>query len=214
MTPDAMADEPEEPLMAAVKSGDQAAWQQLIDHYEGRLQAFARSRLGSVQTAEDVVQDTFNGFFTSLEHYDSRRTPVESWLFRICENRIKDQLRRQGRRPLAAQAGQGESPDDPLARLTGGRVASSIALSVERKHGEEVAICSAVSQAIRRWKSRGDWRKLRCIELLFVAGAANREVADKTGLSEQQVANYKSEFLGKLKSALATHDRDDNLPDG
>lgn len=214
MNPDDPADESEEALMVAVRAGDQSAWQQLIDHYEGRLQAFARGRLGSVQTAEDVVQETFNGFFTSLGNYDSRRTPVESWLFRICENRIKDQLRRQGRRPLAAQASSGDPPDDPLSRLTGGRVASSIARSVERKHGEEAAICAAVSQAIRRWKRRGDWPKLRCIELLFVAGVANHEVAAKTGLTEQQVANYKSEFLGKLKSALAPHDRADKLPGG
>ena len=80
--------------------------------------------------------------------------------------------------------------------------ASSIARSVERKRLEETAIVNAMSESIARWKQKGEWSKLQCLELLLVAGLPNREVAEKTGLTEQQVANYKSDFLIRLRSTL------------
>jgi RNA polymerase sigma-70 factor (ECF subfamily) len=100
------------------------------------------------------------------------------------------------------QVGHGGEVDDPTIGIIGGRVASSIARSVERKRLEETAIVNAMSESITRWKQKGEWTKLKCLELLLVAGLPNREVAEKTGLTEQQVANYKSDFLIRLKSTL------------
>jgi RNA polymerase sigma-70 factor (ECF subfamily) len=191
----------EDPLVSAVRAGDPAAWQALIERFEGRLHAFARSRIGDRDLSEDIVQETFIGFLTSLPNYDSRR-PLEGYLFSICAYKIADHLRRQGRRPVL-HMGHGSDENDPVARLTGGRVASSIARSVERKQLEESAVARAIAEAIARWKQNGDWTKLKCLELLLVVGLPNREVAEKTGLTEQQVANYKSDFLIRLKSTLA-----------
>lgn len=192
----------DDPLVTAVRNGDAAAWQTLIERYEGRLLAFARSRIGDRESSEDIVQETFIGFLTSLPNYDSRR-PLESYLFSICAYKIADHLRRQGRRPNIRSGGGGEGDsDDPMARLSGGRVASSIARSVERKRLEESAIIQAIGESVARWKEKGDWQKLKCLELLLVVGMPNREVAATTGLTEQQVANYKSDFLIRLKSTL------------
>ena len=44
-------------LVGRVRDGDEGAWKELIDRYEGRLLAFAESRLGQKQSAEDVVQE-------------------------------------------------------------------------------------------------------------------------------------------------------------
>lgn len=192
----------EDPLVTAVRGGDADAWQTLIDRFEGRLLAFVGSRIGDRTASEDIVQETFIGFLTSLPNYDGSR-PLESYLFSICAYKITDYLRRQGRRPvLVSTSGRSQSAD-PLQLPAGGRVASSMARSVERRRLEETAIREALAQSIARWKQRGDWTKLRCLELLLVSGLANREVAAQTGLSEQQVANYKSDFLLRLKSILS-----------
>lgn len=191
----------EDPLVAAVRQGDAHAWQTLIERFEGRLLAFARTRIGNREASEDLVQETFIGFLTSLPNYDSRR-PLESYLFSICAYKIADHLRRQGRRPVL-QVGHGGDADDPLASIIGGRVASSIARSVERKRLEETAIVDAIAESVARWKQKGDWTKLQCLELLLVVGLPNRDVAQKTGLSEQQVANYKSDFMIRLRSTLS-----------
>lgn len=211
MTPEDQPDRLPDALLNSVRAGDATAWRILIDRYEGRLLAFARRRLGNLETAEDVVQETLVGFLTSLPNFDDRK-PVEGYLFTICGYKIADELRRRGRRPVL-HSGRGDDSLDPVAQLTGGRVASSLARSQERKRWEERVIVDVISQTITRWKGRGDWTKLACIELLFVADAPNRQVAKKLGLTEQQVANYKSDFLGKLKSALAGRGVDDeSLP--
>ncbi len=56
-------------LIDAVRAGDQRAWHQFIERYQGRLLAFAASRLGRGGDAEDAVQETFLGFVTSLRHF-------------------------------------------------------------------------------------------------------------------------------------------------
>src|SRR5262245_37380413 len=57
-------------LITAVRKGDERAWHQLIDRYQGRLLAFARARLRQPGEAEDALQETLLGFLTSLKHYD------------------------------------------------------------------------------------------------------------------------------------------------
>ena len=41
-----------------------------------------------------------------------------------------------------------------------------------------------------------------CMELLFVRGEANKDVASALGISEQQVANFKFDFLDRLRTLV------------
>ena len=82
------------------------------------------------------------------------------------------------------------------------RPASSIARSGERRDLEEKALFEALSEQTERWRERGDWTKLMCIELLFVRGWANKEVATQLDISEQQVANFKFDFLARMRSLI------------
>jgi RNA polymerase sigma-70 factor (ECF subfamily) len=91
------------------------------------------------------------------------------------------------------------------------RVASSIARSVERKQIEEAAIRDAISEQIDRWKSGDGWTKLKAIELMFVRGMANKDVAAMLDLSEQQVANYKSDFQIRLRSIIGRMNLDESV---
>ena len=186
-------------LVARVRSGDEAAWKELIDRYEGRLLAFAESRLGQKQTAEDVVQESFLGFLVSLPNYDAA-TPLESYLFSITAHKLTDALRRAGRRPtipLLLADGEGRS-DEPAGRS---RRASSLARSAEGKGVERTVIADCLRELIAAWKSKGEWERLKCIELLFAAGLPNKEVAERMGLSQQAVANHKQFVVMKLKDA-------------
>jgi RNA polymerase sigma-70 factor (ECF subfamily) len=187
-------------LVERIRSGDQAGWKDLIERYEGRLFAFVESRLQNRSQSEDIVQEAFIGFLTSLPNYDGKR-PLEGYLFSICAYKLTDHLRREGRRPSVPLSSGGPSSGDwdvPDKR----RPASSIVRSVERRRIEEDAVVQALREQIDYWRARGDWSKIKCVELLIVRGWPNKKTAEQLDLSEQQVANFKFEFLAKMKTAL------------
>lgn len=194
-------------LIQRIRAGEQDAWSDLIDRYEGRLLAFVESRLRRRAASEDVVQETFIGFLNSLPNFDGKRS-LESYLFAICAYKLTDHLRREGRRPtLPLSASGSKSSSSDSWELPGkARGASSIARSGERRTIEEEALVKAIQTQIDHWKSRGDWGKIQCIELLMVRGWANKDVAEKLDLSEQQVANFKFDFLAKLRGSVKSQE--------
>jgi RNA polymerase sigma-70 factor (ECF subfamily) len=183
-----------------IRDGEDAAWNELIGRYEGRLLAFVESRLRDRPASEDVVQESFVGFLTSIPNYDESR-PLESYLFSIAAHKLTDHLRREGRRPTLPLTGGSSTPGDwDLAGSA--RAASSIARSGERRHLERDALVAAVSEQLAHWRKRGDWEKIKCTELLFVRGLPNKEVAVRLKTSEQTVANHKFDFLAKLRASV------------
>ena len=199
-------------LLTGVRRGEAASWERLIARYEGRLLAFAESRLGDRAAAEDVVQETFLGFLTALPNYDEQ-TPLESFLFAIAAHKLTDVLRRKGRRPALSFVLRDDSSSgtdshsgraahrEPVGRE---RKASSMARSVERRVIVERVLGDCLRGLIQAWYSRGEFERLQCVELLFVLGWSNKDVAARLGLSEQTVANHKSFVVGKLKDAATT----------
>src|ERR1700759_1329484 len=118
-------------VIRQVRAGDAEAWRRLIERFEGRLLAFVDSRLHDRAASEDVVQETFIGFLTSLPHYDEGRD-LEAYLFSIAAHKLTDHLRKQGRRPID-QFGS-DDHGRPMDEIAGSeRAASSIARSGERK---------------------------------------------------------------------------------
>lgn len=188
-------------LVDRIRAGEGDAWQQLIDRYEGRLLAYVDSRIRNRASAEDIVQEALVGFLISLPNYDGTRS-LEAYLFSICAYKLTDHLRRTGRRPAIQMHGGTRSQDGGIEPTGHARMASSIARSVERKDLESGAIRQGIAEQIARWKAEGNWTKLKAIELLFVRGWANKKVARETDLTEQQVANLKSDFQIRLRSIV------------
>ena len=184
-------------LIRQVRDGDPDSWQLLIERYEGRLRAFVDSRLHDRGASEDAVQETFIGFLTSLPHYDEGRD-LEAYLFSIAAHKLTDHLRRQGRRPID-QFGS-DDQGRPLEEVPGPfRAASSIARGDERRQAEEELLAESLGRIVGEWLERGDYVRLRCLELLIVKGWANKDVAGHLDLTEQAVASYKFQTVSRLK---------------
>lgn len=186
-------------LITRIRQGEAAAWQRLIDEFEGRMLAFANSRLKDRQLAEDVVQETFIGFLTALPNYDPS-TPLQAFLFSICAHKLTDRLRQIGRRPLLLPV-LGDDGQEPSAPSHRARRASSIARSREHRETEELVLADCMRKQIEAWRHSGELERLKCLELLLVRGLANKEVAAQLGISEQTVANHKQFLVGKLRAA-------------
>ncbi len=191
----------DELLIRRIRAGDAEAWSDLIARYEGRLLAFAESRLRRRDISEDIVQESFIGFLNSLPNYDGQR-PLESYLFTICAHKLTDHLRREGRRPAVSLAGMGSSEEGEWQLPASSRPASSIVRSGERRGLEESALVEALRQQTDHWMRRGEWRKVQCMELLFLRGKPNKEVAELLSWTEQQVANVKFDFLARMRTAI------------
>jgi RNA polymerase sigma-70 factor, ECF subfamily len=194
-------------LVRRIREGDEDAWYELIARFEGRLLAFVESRTRHRSAAEDLVQETFIGFLTSLPNFDGRR-PLEGYLFSIAAHKLIDYLRREGRRPMLplVPPSSAASSWEPAGAA---RPASSIARSGERHHLEEEALVVALGKQIEHFRQRGQWERLQCAELLFVRGWSNKAVASRLGIGEQTVANYKFEFIAALRTAV----RSQRLPE-
>jgi RNA polymerase sigma-70 factor (ECF subfamily) len=56
-----------------------------------------------------------------------------------------------------------------------------------------------MGQLVREWLTRGDFDRLRCMELLVVKGWPNKDVAKHLQITEQAVASYKFQTIARLK---------------
>jgi RNA polymerase sigma factor (sigma-70 family) len=85
----------DERLVALIRAGHDRAFEVLFDRYQSRLLAFCRHLVGSVQDAEDVLQEVFVAAHTAMLA-DERHINARPWLYRIARNRSLNFLRRPG----------------------------------------------------------------------------------------------------------------------
>ncbi len=78
----------------AVAAGDAAAFRRLIDRESPRLVRFALGMLGSLEEAEEVVQETLLSLWENASTW-TPRARIGTWLYRVCYNRAIDRLRRR-----------------------------------------------------------------------------------------------------------------------
>jgi RNA polymerase sigma-70 factor (ECF subfamily) len=187
-----MSSESDRLLVQQIRQGDPHAWDHLIARYEGRLLAFVQRRLHDRATSEDVVQETFIGFLTSLPNFDDNRE-LQTYLFTIASHKLTDHLRRTGRHPLQ------NAPDELLhLKLDDNPAASSLARSQERRTLESEAVSRCLGQLLGQWQEEGEFVRVKVLELLLVKGWANRDVAAFLKISEQQVANIRFAAVKKV----------------
>ena len=81
----------------------EAEFRELTDPHRRELQVHCYRIVGSVQDAEDLVQETLLAAWRGLDGFEGRSS-VRSWLYRIATNRCLNALRDKSRRPQEVQA--------------------------------------------------------------------------------------------------------------
>ncbi|GAA4464922.1 sigma-70 family RNA polymerase sigma factor [Phytohabitans houttuyneae] len=102
-------DPPAGELLALARSGDGEAFRRLVEPYRRELQVHCYRILGSVQDAEDLLQDTLLAAWRGIGGYEERAS-IRTWLYRIATNHCLNALRSASRRPHEYPAYRPEVP--------------------------------------------------------------------------------------------------------
>jgi RNA polymerase sigma-70 factor (ECF subfamily) len=152
---DALVNEQER--IAAANQGDEEAFAALTQPLRRELHVHCYRMLGTLDDADDALQETFLRAWRHLDSYESRAS-FRAWLYRIATNVCLTMLERRGRRhevaldqlaaPFEPRSAQGEEPMHlqpyPDRLLDDRSSGDSPASLVERWEDVELAFVAAV----------------------------------------------------------------------
>ena len=99
-------------LIARARAGNGDAFRELTEPHRRELQVHCYRMLGSLQDAEDAVQETLLAAWQGIEAFEGRAS-VRTWLYRIATNRCLNALRSASRRPAKEWDIPGVEPPEP-----------------------------------------------------------------------------------------------------
>jgi RNA polymerase sigma-70 factor (ECF subfamily) len=99
-------------LISRARAGDGEAFRGLTEPYRRELQVHCYRMLGSMQDAEDALQDTLLSAWQGLAGFEGRAS-IRTWLYRIATNRCLDARRSASRRRAKEWDVPGIEPPEP-----------------------------------------------------------------------------------------------------
>jgi len=100
-------------MFAAARAGDEGAFRGLVAPHLRELRAYCYRMAGSVDEADDLLQDSLVRAWRGLASFEGRAS-VRTWLYRVTWSACIDALERRPTRKLAVDAGPPSDPRDPM----------------------------------------------------------------------------------------------------
>lgn len=111
----------EEQLLADARRGDESAFELLVGRHRGELHAHCYRMLGSVQDAEDAVQESLLGAWRGLGSFEGRSS-LRTWLYSVATHVCLRLSSRRPRRMLSSDHGPARSDTRDLGEPVTGPV--------------------------------------------------------------------------------------------
>src|ERR1044071_6961108 len=86
-------------VVTAFLAGEERAFTELVERYQTRLLNFIYRTIGDRDRAEDLVQEAFIRVTRHLHRFDQSKK-FSTWIYTICSNLAKNELRNRSRSPL------------------------------------------------------------------------------------------------------------------
>ncbi len=178
--------------MSLASAGDGDAFGQLVASHRGELHLHCYRMLGSLQDAEDALQDALLAAWRGFEGYEGRST-LRTWLYRVTTNVCLNAQRQASRRPPKAWDIPNVDPPAPTNlgdvtwlepypdRLLAGVINAPLGPDARAERSEAIALAFVTAlQALPR-------RQVAVVILRDVLGFRSREVAEILGCTVEAV---------------------------
>ena len=85
----------ESDIIARVKQGGRADFEQLVVAYKDQLFVFIINLTGSREQSEDILQEVFLSAYKQIHTFNSRRGSFSTWLYTIARNKCFNVLKKK-----------------------------------------------------------------------------------------------------------------------
>jgi RNA polymerase sigma-70 factor, ECF subfamily len=178
----------ERDLLNAARGGDQRAFETLVAPYRGELQAHCYRMLGSLQDAEDALQEALLGAWRGLPGFEGRSS-LRSWLYKIATNASLKAIERRPKRVLPIDYGPAADPHDgpgePLVE----------SVWVEPYPDERLGLDAGVAGPEARYEQR------ESVELAFIASLQHLPARQRAVLILREVLGFSAAEVAEALDA-------------
>ena len=192
---------PDAELVQRLRAGDERAFAELVDAYDGRMRRLARTFVRTDAAADDVVGETWLAVVRGIDRFEGRSS-LRTWLFRILVNRARTRAVREARSLPFSSLGpddeDGGPAVDPDAFREGGWVTPPAEPDAEVLAGELRGRLADIVDTLPE-------RERTVILLRDVAGLEGPEVAEALGVSEGNQRVILHRARSKVREQLARY---------
>ncbi|WP_106828341.1 RNA polymerase sigma factor [Parabacteroides pacaensis] len=175
---------PHPEILKQLKEGSYNAFNCLYEQYFDLLYGFIFGLTRSHETTKEMVQEAFIKVWINRQKIDLELS-FKAWLFKIAQNQLKDQLKKQFNDPVF---------EDYLIHCSN----EQLTISEQDQFDFE-----AFNQALTKAKEKLSPRQVQIFELSKEQGLSASEIANKLQISEQSVYNYLHQALNILRKEMS-----------
>lgn len=175
-------------LIREALAGDQEAFRQIVERYQGAVYNLAYRMLGDAEEAEDAAQEIFVRIYRQLGRYDPARK-FSTWTLAIATNYCIDQLRRR-RMQLV--------PLENIIPWARAREAGPEGEALSRESRDEVQrLLKQLPEKYRAPLVLRYWEDLSCAEIAEILGVPEGTVKTQIHRARKQLGKLLVEGEGR-----------------
>jgi RNA polymerase sigma-70 factor, ECF subfamily len=182
-------------LVRRAQSGDEAAFREIVEHYQSKVFSIIHGIVRQRNDVEDIAQQVFAKVYFSLRNFDFRSSLI-TWIYKITVNECFDYLRKKKVRKLVYES---DLSEDEVRRV------ENTEPSVDRTTPADESL--ARHDYVLKLLARVSEEERNLLLLKEVEGHSVEELAEMTGMNENTIKVKLFRARQKLVKAAQRLDR-------